>query len=268
MRVADVCPTRIEPQRRRETEERKDEKAWHILRRVPFIGQAARRGVRQLRVSAGTSTFYAIQSFHRGPPGGDAMGLLLSGGERSGWGSGSGPRSKKRQAGAEMVETIITLLFFFIVLLMIIEFGTLIFNKGALLEASRVGARQGSLFWINPDNNAANCPYIENQAPANNVCMKEAMIVSAVNSWRNIALMKFGPGTGTINAQSAGAGDVFGHGSATGGIFENVAGNTATVDLCYPSHDFRSCSLRPEQCHRVHRRKRRFAAPIHPGRRH
>ena len=138
------------------------------------------------------------------------MGLLLSGDERSGWGSGNGPLLKKRQAGAEMVETIKTLLFLFIVLMMIIEFGTLIFNKGALLEASRVGARQGSLFWINPDNNAANCPYIENQAPANNVCMKEAMIVSAVNSWRNIALMKFGPGTGTINAQSAGAGDVFG----------------------------------------------------------
>lgn len=166
------------------------------------------------------------------------MSELRSDSGRCVWGSGSGWRSKKRQLGAEMVETMVTLLFFFIILLLIIEFATLIYNKGALLEASRIGARQGSLFWINPDNSAANCPYIENQSAANNVCMKEAMMVTAVNSWRNIALMKFGSEMGTINAEQTGAGDAFGNGSATGGIFENVSGQNVTVDLCYPSRDF------------------------------
>lgn len=151
---------------------------------------------------------------------------------RGGW------TSKKRQAGAEMVEFILTLLFFFIVLFMIIDFGILMYEKGTLTDAARVGARQGSLYWINPDDTAAYCPY-NNRTPRDNVCMKEEMIITAVDNYRYKLLMKFGGDIGTINGQMSGAGYPFGAGlPSTGGIYEGVSGLGVTVDLCYSYRDF------------------------------
>ena len=106
--------------------------------------------------------------------------------------SRTGLRSLKRQAGAEMVETIVTMLFFFIILLLIIDFAILLFDRGTLAEASRIGARQASLYWIYPDDTSANtaCPY-DDLHPVQTVCMQEAMIVTAVDLYRNNILLKF-----------------------------------------------------------------------------
>lgn len=158
-------------------------------------------------------------------------------------GSVSGRKSKKRQIGAEMVEFIVMLLFFFIVLFIIIDFAILVFNKGTLIEASRIGARQGSLFWIDPSN--YDMDPTDALAVRRNIRMKEAMIVTAVDYYRDHILMKFASDTGTIGPdvyfQGMPSTDV--SGSYPTRTFRDVSPYPVGVDLCYPHHDLGVLSL-------------------------
>jgi hypothetical protein len=59
-------------------------------------------------------------------------------------------KSKARQRGAETVEFVITLLLFLFVFLMIIDIAIVVYNRGTVINASREGARQASLYWVDP----------------------------------------------------------------------------------------------------------------------
>ncbi len=150
----------------------------------------------------------------------------------------------KRQAGAEMVEFILTLPFFFIVVFMFIDFGIVLFDKGTLNEASRIGARQASLFWIDPanyNNDPKNATEIRR-----NIRMKESMIVTAVDLYRDNILIKFASDTGTISPKDTyfvgmPSGDVTG--SYPARTFIDVSGYALTINLCYPYRDFGLLSL-------------------------
>ena len=85
-------------------------------------------------------------------------------------------RSRKRQAGAEMVEFTLTLLLWFITFFVIFELAIVMYDKGAVLNATRVGARQASLYWVDPDG-------YEKDDPLANTSLKTAMVATAVDYW-------------------------------------------------------------------------------------
>jgi hypothetical protein len=60
------------------------------------------------------------------------------------------PKSKAKQRGAETVEFLITLLLFMFVFFMIIDMAVVVYNRGTVINASREGARQASLYWVDP----------------------------------------------------------------------------------------------------------------------
>jgi Flp pilus assembly protein TadG len=82
-----------------------------------------------------------------------------------------------RQAGAETVEFALTLFLFFFLLFIIIDFLLAVYDHGTVVNASRVGARQGSLYWVNPDT------HDRNASPAQNTSLSESMISSAVDAY-------------------------------------------------------------------------------------
>ena len=60
---------------------------------------------------------------------------------------GSVEHPRCRQRGATLVEFAIPASFSIGLLFLIIEFGIAMFNQGVLMHASRVGAREASLYW-------------------------------------------------------------------------------------------------------------------------
>ena len=95
-------------------------------------------------------------------------------------------RSLRRQAGGEVVEFALTLLLFFFLLFVIIDFSVAVYDQGALVSASRIGARQGSLYWVDPNN------YDPGAGPADNTRLSEGMISSAVTAY---AALLMNPGS-------------------------------------------------------------------------
>jgi hypothetical protein len=67
----------------------------------------------------------------------------------------------------------LTLVLFFFLVFTIIDLSVAIYNQGVVATASRVGARQASLFWMDPSDYSPT-------DTANNVRIKESMIDSAV----------------------------------------------------------------------------------------
>ncbi|MFO7704357.1 MAG: TadE/TadG family type IV pilus assembly protein [Halopseudomonas sp.] len=70
-------------------------------------------------------------------------------------------RSLRRQQGTETVEFAISATLLFILLFGMIEFSVALFDKAALTNASREGAREGILFKPNPRNLALEDSAIE-----------------------------------------------------------------------------------------------------------
>ena len=84
--------------------------------------------------------------------------------------------TRKYQGGAETVEFAITLMLWFTVFFLIIDIAVAFYDKGAIVNAARYGARQGGLYWVDPD------PLVYDETdPQGNHGMKEAMISTAVN---------------------------------------------------------------------------------------
>jgi hypothetical protein len=101
---------------------------------------------------------------------------------------GTGPRrlrchvaSRRQQIGAELVETLLTMTLFFFLVFTIIDLSIGVYDQGVVVNASRVGARQGSLFWLDPTN------FDRNNLP-NNVRIKEGMIGSAVDYYASLLM--------------------------------------------------------------------------------
>jgi len=89
--------------------------------------------------------------------------------------------SKKRQYGAETVEFLFTLLLFFTIFFMFVDFSITIFDKGTVINAARVGARQGSLYWVDP------AVYDPTQ-PLANIRMKRSMVETALDYFLNVLI--------------------------------------------------------------------------------
>ncbi len=95
--------------------------------------------------------------------------------------TGSRFRGRRKQQGAEIVEFMITLLLFLLVFFMIIEVAIVVYNRGTVINASREGARQGSLYWVAPD-------LFDPTTPDQNQRLKRAM-VDSVMSWAETNLL-------------------------------------------------------------------------------
>jgi hypothetical protein len=86
-----------------------------------------------------------------------------------------------RQRGAETVEFMLTFLLFLLVFFMIIDFAIALYNRGTVINASREGVRQASLFWIDP-------PLFDPLTPATNQLLKRSMVESVI-TWTETNLL-------------------------------------------------------------------------------
>jgi hypothetical protein len=80
-----------------------------------------------------------------------------------------------RQRGAETVEFMLTFLLFLLVFFMIIDFAIALYNRGTVINASREGARQASLFWVDP-------LLFDPLTPSTNQLLKRSMVESVMAS--------------------------------------------------------------------------------------
>jgi hypothetical protein len=128
-----------------------------------------------------------------------------------------------RQAGAETVEFAVTLLIFFTVFMLIIDMAIAMYNKGAITNAARDGARQGSLFWMDPS------AFNEADSSAN-LKLKESMISSAVNYWAGTVINPGADAVGHVTSLNGTA-------VVANSIQPAVAGGQVAVTVSYP-HDY------------------------------
>jgi lipopolysaccharide/colanic/teichoic acid biosynthesis glycosyltransferase len=84
-------------------------------------------------------------------------------------------RGRQRQRGAETIEFLLTFLLFLLVFFLIVDMAIAFYNRGTVIYASREGARQASLFWIDPD-------LFNPLTPASNQLLKISMVESVMNS--------------------------------------------------------------------------------------
>jgi hypothetical protein len=82
---------------------------------------------------------------------------------------------RQRQRGAETVEFMLTLLLFLLVFFMIVDLAIAMYNRGTVINATREGARQASLFWIDP-------ALFNPLTPATNQLLKRAMVETVMSS--------------------------------------------------------------------------------------
>jgi hypothetical protein len=81
----------------------------------------------------------------------------------------------------ETVEFMLTLLLFLLVFFLIVDIAIAMYNRGAVINASREGARQASLFWIDP-------LLFDPTTPNQNQLFKRAM-VDSVMTWTESNLL-------------------------------------------------------------------------------
>jgi hypothetical protein len=82
---------------------------------------------------------------------------------------------RQRQRGAETVEFLLTFLLFMLVFFMIVDLAIALYNRGTVINATREGARQASLFWIDPD-------LFDPLTPASNQLLNRSMVESVMSS--------------------------------------------------------------------------------------
>ncbi len=90
-------------------------------------------------------------------------------------------RLRRAQQGAETVEMLITLPLFLLVFFMIIDFAITVYDRGTLIDASREGSRQASLYWVDP-------LLFDPETPEQNQLLKRLMVES-VMTWVETRLL-------------------------------------------------------------------------------
>jgi Flp pilus assembly protein TadG len=79
-------------------------------------------------------------------------------------GSGTKPRTTvKRQTGATTVEFALTVGLSLVVMFAIIEFAIGMYNQGVLVHGTRVGAREASMYWVDPTRVTPNTNPLDDQ---------------------------------------------------------------------------------------------------------
>jgi Flp pilus assembly protein TadG len=84
-------------------------------------------------------------------------------------------RSRQKQRGAETIEFLLTFLLFLLVFFLIVDMAIAFYNRGTVINATREGARQASLFWIDP-------ALFNPLTPASNQLLKRAMVETVMSS--------------------------------------------------------------------------------------
>ena len=107
-----------------------------------------------------------------------------------------------RQWGGEVLEVILYLLPFMALLYLIFDMSFRAFDQGMLGQATRMAVRQGSLYWLDPDN-------YDISHPRRNPRIKESMIRSPINSYWDTILIRPGntlaPESTTVEVATSGA---------------------------------------------------------------
>jgi hypothetical protein len=132
-------------------------------------------------------------------------------------------RCKRRQRGAETVEFMLTLLLFLFVFVMIIDIAIAMYDRGTVINASREGARQASLYWVDP-------LIFDPTTPELNQLLKRSM-VDSVMSWTKDNLLIAPQDTALEMALQINSVEML-------GATEHVSTNdVVSVDIHYP-HSF------------------------------
>jgi hypothetical protein len=142
--------------------------------------------------------------------------------------SRGGTGRPRRQKGGETVEFAIFAGVFFLMVFAIIDMSVAMFNQGVTMQAARYGARQGTLYWVDPDDYAPT-------DPTGNIRVKEDMMVSAIDYYGDNILMNFNGDP--INRDSIDLPEAIASGSAPNRVWTNVSDAGVVVGLEYP-HDF------------------------------
>ena len=93
-------------------------------------------------------------------------------------------RKRKAEGGVAIVETAVVLSLFFLILFGVMEFATLLFNRAVIINASREGARFGSMFDLDTGNGYEESP------------KTDAEIIQRVKDYSAGHLISFSPSSG------------------------------------------------------------------------
>ena len=95
---------------------------------------------------------------------------------------------RKSEGGVAIVETAIVMSLFFLILFGAVEFATLFFNRAVIINASREGARFGSMFDLDTANGYVGAP------------KTDAEIIQRVKDYSEGHLISFSPSSGAAPA--------------------------------------------------------------------
>ena len=95
-------------------------------------------------------------------------------------------QERKAEAGVAVVETAVVLSLLFIILFGVMEFATLFFNRAVIINASREGARFGSLFDLDTATGYVTAP------------KTDAEIIQKVDDYSAGHLISFSPSSGSV----------------------------------------------------------------------
>ena len=93
-------------------------------------------------------------------------------------------RKRKAEGGVAVLETALVLSLFFFMLFGAMEFATLFYNRGVIINASREGARFGSMFDLDTANGYVGAP------------KTDAEIIQKVKDYSTGHLISFSPSSG------------------------------------------------------------------------
>lgn len=136
-----------------------------------------------------------------------------------------GPRFQK---GGETVEFAIFAGLFFLMVFAIIDMSFAVFNQGITNQAARYGARQGTLYWVDPAR-------YDPTNPMENIRVREKFIVSGVDYYGGKTLLNFSGAS--IRKDAIDLPEASESGSAPNREWTNVSNARVTVRLEYP-HNF------------------------------
>ncbi len=95
-------------------------------------------------------------------------------------------RKRKAEGGVAVLETALVLSLFFFMLFGAMEFATLFYNRGVIINASREGARFGSMFDLDTANGYEGSP------------KTDAEIIQKVKDYSAGHLISFSPSSGSV----------------------------------------------------------------------
>lgn len=129
---------------------------------------------------------------------------------------------RKKQQGAEIVEFTMLLLPFFLIIFLSVDMSIMTYNQQMLNHAARYGARQGSLFWIDPAE-------FDAENPVDNIRINKSTITTGRDYFTNLVIS-----TESINTpkpEIPGADEIKVGGDTV--AWKNVSGKSVKILISY-----------------------------------